>query len=282
MTTTITTVITTKNEKMEKRLEYLKIIADNAKKELDRLPTGSLKIFNSHGHAQYCRCEKNKSGTREYIHKSEESLIKGLARRGYLEKVLKAIAEEIKMIEQRLFTKPFLPFESVYDQMDNNQKKLVSPIAKSDGQFVEEWVTRQYDKKVIDPNDAVYVTDKGDYVRSKSELIIANMLFKRGILYRYECGLFLGGRLIFPDFTLLDIENRREIYWEHFGMMDNPEYAANAIKKMKDYDANGFVFGETLLVSFEAKIQPLSIEQIDRMISRLATSAACVKMLKSA
>ncbi len=60
-----------------------------------------------------------------------------------------------------------------------------------------------------------YRTEKGELVRSKSEMNIANALFRTEIPYKYECPLTLNdGRVIYPDFTVLDVYNRRLVCWE--------------------------------------------------------------------
>ena len=40
---------------------------------------------------------------------------------------------------------------------------------------------------------------------------------------------------ITPDFVLLNKRTRQEFYFEHFGMMDNPEYSSKAIHKIEMY-----------------------------------------------
>ena len=64
----------------------------------------------------------------------------------------------------------------------------------------------------------------GDMVRSKSEVIIANLLHERGIEFRYEKPLYATaeGTMYLPDFTLL--WRGEEYYWEHLGRLDLPEY----------------------------------------------------------
>ena len=53
---------------------------------------------------------------------------------------------------------------------------------------------------------AEFYSNSGVRVRSKSELIIANMLEKYGIPYRYEYPLLLNGNdLVRPDFLCLNI-----------------------------------------------------------------------------
>ncbi|MBP5730304.1 MAG: hypothetical protein J6X19_03780, partial [Clostridia bacterium] len=105
-----------------------------------------------------------------------------------------------------------------------------------------------------------------DVYRSKSERIIANMLDKNGILYKYEKPLSLRGFTVYPDFTILDIRNRREIYLEHLGMMDNDKYLDNAILKLNRYSRAGYQLGDRLLVTMESSIRPLNIHAAEKMV----------------
>ena len=50
----------------------------------------------------------------------------------------------------------------------------------------------------------IHRTMRGEAVRSKSEVIIADHLANRGLVYRYEAPLTLGGETRFPDFTVED------------------------------------------------------------------------------
>ncbi len=56
-------------------------------------------------------------------------------------------------------------------------------------------------------------------VRSKSEVIIANMLHERDIPFLYEAPLYApDGTFYLPDFTIT--WNGEQYYWEHLGMLD--------------------------------------------------------------
>ena len=64
----------------------------------------------------------------------------------------------------------------------------------------------------------------GDMLRSKSEVIIANLLHERQIPFRYEEPLFADdGTLRLPDFTVT--WRGETFYWEHLGLLDLEEYA---------------------------------------------------------
>ena len=57
------------------------------------------------------------------------------------------------------------------------------------------------------------------------------------------------------------------IYWEHFGMMDDPVYSKNAFSKLKLYVANDIVPNINLITTYETKDFPLDTKQINDMIS---------------
>ena len=79
-----------------------------------------------------------------------------------------------------------------------------------------------------------YDTKRKERVRSKSELNIANMLDSYGVPYKYECPLKLkDGKVIYPDFTVINVKSRKVIYWEHRGMMDDKNYANMAVSRIK-------------------------------------------------
>lgn len=70
--------------------------------------------------------------------------------------------------------------------------------------------------------------------------------------YKYECPLHINGLgTIYPYSTILDTKKRREIYWEHFGMMDNEDYAEKAIYRINCYIKAGYIIGQNLICTYE-------------------------------
>jgi len=67
-------------------------------------------------------------------------------------------------------------------------------------------------------------TLKGEDVRSKSELVIANMMHSNGIDYEYEPVLEINGETRRPDFVIYDDDSGETYYWEHLGMCQNRSY----------------------------------------------------------
>lgn len=70
----------------------------------------------------------------------------------------------------------------------------------------------------------IYKTADGNHVRSKSEVIICDLLFENHIPYVYEEKLYYDDEhWIEPDFTI-KTPNKKDIYWEHVGMLGSEEY----------------------------------------------------------
>ncbi len=88
----------------------------------------------------------------------------------------------------------------------------------------------------------IHRTERGGLVRSKSELVIADKLYARGIDYSYEDRLVLpDGKTRYPDFTIADPASGVTFYWEHLGMLGNPGYRARWEHKRKDYITAGIL-----------------------------------------
>ncbi|MBO5165711.1 MAG: hypothetical protein J6B90_03800, partial [Lachnospiraceae bacterium] len=84
-----------------------------------------------------------------------------------------------------------------------------------------------------------------------------------------ECPLRLKGYgKFYPDFTVLNVKKRKEIYWEHLGMMDDVDYVDNALQKIRIYEENGIYTGENLIITYETKKNPINQKIVNRMISR--------------
>lgn len=82
-------------------------------------------------------------------------------------------------------------------------------------------------------NGLIHITADGTHVRSKSEVLVYNMLLSAGKHPVYEQILTLGDISAKPDFTIsTDAGN---IYWEHLGMLGNYEYKKNWERKKNLY-----------------------------------------------
>ena len=102
----------------------------------------------------------------------------------------------------------------------------------------------------------------GDMLRSKSEVIIANLLHERQIPFRYEQPLFAGdGTLRLPDFTIT--WRGQTFYWEHLGRMDLSDYAAEWERKRAWYER--WFPGQLLTTEESAHLSKAAAELIEKI-----------------
>ena len=87
----------------------------------------------------------------------------------------------------------------------------------------------------------IHRTARGEMVRSKSEVIIADHLANHGIEYGYEQPLTIDGVTKYPDFTIEDMESGLTLYWEHCGMLHVPSYHRRWEEKLGWYRSHGIL-----------------------------------------
>lgn len=112
----------------------------------------------------------------------------------------------------------------------------------------------------------IHRTRKGVAVRSKSEVVVADILESLGISYTYEQPLY--SRSDTRDFRLPDFTASFEgdiYYWEHLGMLSIPSYREAWERKLKWYLDNGYD-GQLVTSSDDSNggIDAAQIEQIAR------------------
>lgn len=159
--------------------------------------------------------------------------------------------------------------DSELPKLHTQRQLLVTPIEPIWEKELVRWYDSEYHGKEFYEGTAEIVTEKGERVRSKSEKILADYFYRNNILYQYESPLYLKGYgTVYPDFTFLSKKTRKEIYWEHEGMMDKPEYAKSAVKKIESYQRNGIHLGERLILTFETELTVLNSQIVEELVEK--------------
>jgi len=238
-------------------------------KAIANAPTGTLRICNSGNRTQFYQRIDPTDFNGRYLNEKERTLAQTLAQKDYDKKVLRSIEKELNAIQKYLTACPTVKAEQVYEKMHKERQKLVNPIQESEEEFVRKWERVVYQGKDFYEDTPEFYTMKAERVRSKSEVIIADMLNREGIPYRYEYPINMRGYgIVYPDFTVLNVAGRREIYWEHFGMMDDLAYVEKALQKIATYEKNGIYPGNGLILTYESKNMPMNQKHILRIIKQ--------------
>ncbi len=240
------------------------IIANTREKDI-ATPEGRLRISVDHGVARCYQCINDRYG--EYIPRENIQLPRQLAQKTYNDAVLKTAEARAKHIARCLKDYNDDELEQLFTSLHPERQKLITPVEPTFSQLQEQWYSEPYVGKAFKEGIPVILTEKGERVRSKSEKILADFFYRNNILYKYEKPLNLSGYgIVYPDFTFLSRKLRKEIYWEHEGMMDKPEYAIKAVKKLNSYQMNGILPGERLILTFETEQDVLN----SKIVSDLA------------
>ena len=269
-------------------LSTLKMNIDSIEERLRLSPEGSLKVHHIRGGAQFYN-RRMTPGTElasisdaaptsagysvqgksfdYYIKKEQMDLVKKLAQKDYDRKLLKELKTRynalLRTYKVYAETNPYIIFEK---SCAERQKLIVSEYLP-DKNYAEMWQGLPYKKKGFVEGEREIYTIKEERVRSKSEKIIADTFERKGIPYRYEALLvFQEGIQLYPDFTVLNKRTREVFYLEHFGMMDDPEYAERAVRRIEEYEQHGILPGKQLLITFETKRRPLNMKTVDIII----------------
>ena len=113
----------------------------------------------------------------------------------------------------------------------------------------------------------IHRTTRGELVRSKSEVIIADHLFSNGIEYDYEPEVTVDGRKFRPDFIAYDPDDDDIFwYWEHVGMPTDPDYMERWKEKLAYYNAHGIKEGVNLIITSDGDNGSLDSKEIDSLI----------------
>ncbi len=253
---------------LEERKNQLLSLKLEKEKALQKAPKGILRVSCCGNRIQYYQRMDTHDRNGTYLRGKDRELACGLAQKEYDQKVLRAVEKELAVVEKCLVSYPHVPAEEVYENLHKERKKLVVPVRETDEQYVRTWEAVSYQGKGFGENVPEFYTAKKERVRSKSELIIADFLKKESVPYRYECPIYLKGMgQVYPDFTVLNVRTRKEVHWEHLGMMDDAVYAEKALQKIAMYEQNGIYPGEKLILTYETRKSPLSQKVIKNMIA---------------
>ncbi len=255
------------------KLSFLRDTDSKKAAALEGYPEGSINVNSSQGHVYYDYVWKGGRRRLRMSDPEDYALACALAQKDYDQKVLKRLTDETKALEKLTKFLDRGSIKDIYDNLSEERKALVEPVWLPDDEFAERWQQAEIRRSEPVPDNTGFLTERGERVRSKSEVFIANALYKHGIKYFYEICIDLTdhrtGRsyTAHPDFCALNLKTRSSFLWEHLGMMDDPDYAERAVSKLADYENAGFLPGRNMILTFETSQEPFSPEKAEAAIS---------------
>lgn len=263
------------NEQIEENIKELQYVLMQMESFDKKAPKGSLRISKSKGGNEryYHRIKDQKTGTitQRYISKRQEMpLIRQLAQKTYQDSLKPILEKEIVVLEKLKRAYDSQEKERSFEKLSEERKKLVTPYYESSEEKYRKWKEDSYPAYHGYQEYLRFETDRGELVRSKSELIIANILyqFRDQLHYRYEAALELKKCqfTIHPDFTIMSRRTAKIVYWEHAGGLGQGDYADDFARKMNAYIREGIMPGKDLIVTYETKEVPLDVSVVRRIL----------------
>lgn len=205
-------------------------------------------------------------GKKKYLKKKDHSLAEQLDIKKYLSLQLDDCLHEKTAID--FYLRHHVPAKA--EQLltlNSDYQKLLFPYFKTLSQELEAWSNSTFIQCPKYPESKIHLAPSGNMVRSKSEVLIDMQLYTHRIPFRYECELQLGEITIYPDFTVRNPRTGKILYWEHFGQMDNSEYAKKTARKLNAYISNNIIPNIDLITTYETKEHPLTINTLDNILS---------------
>ncbi|MBQ8189966.1 MAG: ATPase [Lachnospiraceae bacterium] len=246
--------------------ERLKHQITRIQNELNKMPEGHL-ICAKNG--KYYKYYQSDGKVQEYIHKTDFKLIRMLARKKYLTMQLK---EHKRMIYAlRLYLNCYsseVKLDSTKLLLTEPYTSLLADYFSSDSCDLQEWMHEPFSSNHKFPEQLIHKTVSGHVVRSKSEALIAMVLYNHKIPFRYEASLQLGETIFYPDFTIRHPKTGEFFYWEHFGMMDDANYSKSAFSKLQYYSSFGIIPSIQLITTYETSKHPLDIMSLEKIVEQ--------------
>ena len=256
------------NKLLDQQTKIINTIVE-LKNRIKSSPDGFLRIAQRQGRYQYYKRISTDDIKGTYLPRKDHDTAVRLAQKDYDTRLLAELEKQLKAIERFLSSYNPDAAAQVYAKLSAPRKALVDKGFLTDEEFVAQWQAVPYQRLGFRKDDPEYYTQRGERVRSKSEILIADALYRHNIPYRYEYPLYVDGVLVAaPDFNCLNVRLRKEHYWEHLGMMGDKDYVNHNVKKLeryslaKDFDESG------LILTFETESQPINTRVIEEKIRK--------------
>ena len=261
---------------IEARITELEEVLKTKQFAVKKNPSGLVRIVRRGKSLLFYKRSSPSDVQGTYMPRSQEKLARALIQNDYDQKTIPAIQAEIKELKDFIKACKEKSCDTVYKKLASTRREVVTPLTLDDQAYAAAWLKVEYRRKKIPEDAPKLFTDNNEQVRSKSEVIIANALKAAGVPYRYEFPVLVDRNPevevdtdfchLHPDFYCLNLRTRQEFAWEHFGMMDDPDYAARAAEKLELYAENGFFPGKNLIITMETSAKPLSSKLLKSLI----------------
>ena len=234
------------------------------------------------------------SSKKSYLGNDRNEQVLNIKRFRYAQEAIDVIDSDIALLENLISGYVAPEYENINRRLPATYRtdlsKAVSSGAALNGLPKEAlvWKQRLEAEKAkyprYKPEQLKHPAMDGSKMRSKSEVIIANIMFLAGIPYVYEAPLFIAGQRLLPDFTVLSlIDLKSEIIIEHQGMVFLEEYASKFIRSLKVYlQSDIWIPNDNLFFTFDDAKETLNPRQVVSILKKFVKPSIDVDLAEAA
>ncbi|MDD6311465.1 MAG: hypothetical protein PUB09_06025 [Firmicutes bacterium] len=282
---------------LEKALDKLRIKRASVESQINSCPEGRLFHTAHRGKLLYYQIPEGAT-VKEKIRIKDVHIIVDFMKKLFLQGELKLLDENIGLLENMLSSYQNVTKANIINHLKPRDAKLLSKLPNESNNIIHsdtitigpaynplvipkdqydrirsrnEWANGAYYDNPFRPEDRDKKTSRGLYVRSKSELLIAEKLYEYGIPFRYEAEVrcrdrkgYQGFKEEYPDFTFLDAQDL-PFYLEYCGLMDDPDYVGRHKYKRSVYDESGINEWTNIIYMYEENNE-IDMEYVEAII----------------
>ena len=257
-------------KELEKRKRFLERVISQLEYNLQKYPEGTIQCHKDFDNASIIRFFLNKNGKKTYLSENKDKvLIKLLLQKRYDIKAHKNYVREHKLVDKLIVFETVRINESEENLINEFTNKYVHLSEQPLKYIIADFYTNNHGSSSSRTGQYRVTTKEGVLVKSKAEQIIADELFDSGIPFRYELCLKCADQSFrSPDFTIINPATGKLFYWEHYGMMDKPDYARDKVDKMNSYSLSQIIPGDNLILTI-ADDRRLDIRDFTNQVRRV-------------
>lgn len=249
---------------MEQELRYQQNMKKIYLGKLKGLPEGNLSASVIRGNTYYYN---RVNGERIYLGRDNNTEISKMQSHKLLTSCVDRIESNEKLMNEFMDKYQSITPNDVRDTLGKAYQNAEIDFMDFHSRNSKNWGDQEYNRSTKFSEKLVHRTMKGEFVRSKSEVIIANNLYTRGLQYRYEEITKIGSHIFAPDFKILIPRVNKIKFLEHFGMMYDSKYRDHAFWKMSAYIENGYRPYEDVLFTFDDLNGNIDAKNLDILLT---------------
>lgn len=189
----------------------------------------------------------------------------------YVNQMIRDADAEIRNLERFLRSHIDVEYDAINSRLPDiyRDRDNISLQGKLSDERIKQWKCECESRKATYPvknpeNLKMHAID-GTPMRSKSEVIIANLLISNGIPYVYELPHVIEGVTIYIDFTMLSFCDYKEVMLEHEGLMYDANYQRVFLRKVNTFLAADIIPGKDVYFTFDdlhGGFDPMPVQHI--------------------